>query len=115
MNTVQRIKSICKERKIPISRLESDLGFGNAYISGLKKGTVPDDRLKLISEYLGLSMNYLITGEEPNSEFTPEQATLDLLLSQDMELKEALKLYATLSDEKKKHIVETIKIMSEEK
>lgn len=37
MNAVERVKAICKERKIRISKLESDLGFGNAYISGLKK------------------------------------------------------------------------------
>lgn len=64
MTTVERIKSICKERNIPISRLEKDLNFGNAYIAGLKKGTVPDDRLKLIAEYFGVSVDYLITGKE---------------------------------------------------
>ena len=57
MNTVERIKSICKERKIPISKLEKDLGFGNAYISGLKKGTVPDDRLGKIADYFKVSVN----------------------------------------------------------
>ena len=64
MTTVERIKSICKERKIPISRLEKDLNIGNAYIAGLKKGTVPDDRLRLISKYLDVSVEYLMTGKE---------------------------------------------------
>lgn len=68
MNTVERIKSICKERKIPVSRLEKDLNFGNAYIAGLKKGTVPDDRLRLISKYLDVSVEYLMTGEETERE-----------------------------------------------
>lgn len=68
MNTVERIKSICKERKIPVSRLEKDLNFGNAYIAGLKKGTVPDDRLGLISKYLNVSVEYLMTGEETEKE-----------------------------------------------
>ena len=85
MNTVERIKSICKERKIPISRLESDLKFGNAYISGLKKGTVPDDRLKLIADYLNVSMNFLITGEDNRIEtpaFEKEHIELITLYSQ---------------------------------
>ena len=85
MNTVERIKSICKERKIPISRLESDLKFGNAYISGLKKGTVPDDRLKLIADYLNVSMNFLITGEDNRAEtpiFEKEHIELITLYSQ---------------------------------
>lgn len=115
MNTVQRIKSICKERKIPISRLESDLGFGNAYISGLKKGTVPDDRLKLISEYLGLSMNYLITGKEKESAFTPESAHLVAKLRNDAELVKALEKYFLMTPDKKKHVIDTINMLSEGK
>ena len=66
MNTVERIKYICKQRKLPLSQLENDLGFGNAYISGLKKGSIPDDRLLKISEYLGVSVIYLMTGSESN-------------------------------------------------
>ena len=63
MNTVERIKGICKERRIPISRLERDLGFANAYISQLRKGVVPSDRLAMIADYLGVSTQYLIDGE----------------------------------------------------
>lgn len=68
MNTVERVKDICKKRKIPLSRLEKDLGFANAYISQLKKGTFPDERLAAISDYLGLSIEYLMTGKEDSRE-----------------------------------------------
>lgn len=64
MNGVERLKAICKERKIPISRLEKDLGFGNGYISQLKKGTFPYDRAVKIAEYLGITVEYLIDGIE---------------------------------------------------
>lgn len=37
MNTVDRIKEICKERRIPLSRLEKACGFANGYIGQLKK------------------------------------------------------------------------------
>lgn len=63
MNTVERLKEICKERHIAISRLERECGFSNGYIGQLKKGTIPDDRLKRISEFLDLSVDYLMTGE----------------------------------------------------
>jgi transcriptional regulator with XRE-family HTH domain len=59
MNSVERVKSICKERKIPLSRLEKDLGFANGYIGQLKKGTFPDDRIYKIAEYLHLSVDYI--------------------------------------------------------
>ena len=111
MNTVERIKSICKERKIPISKLEKDLSFVNAYISGLKKGTVPDDRLRLISNYLGVSVEFLMSGSE--NKYSDEDAILDARISEDTELKEAIKKYYTLDDRKKKHVIELINLLSE--
>ncbi len=68
MNSVDRVKNICKERKIPISRLERDLGFSNGYISQLKKGTFPADRLNSIANYLNLSPQYIMTGQENEAE-----------------------------------------------
>lgn len=64
MTTVERIKAICKERKIPLSKLERECGFANAYISQLKKGYLPDDRLRTISEYLEVSIDFLQYGKE---------------------------------------------------
>lgn len=60
MNTVERIKAICKERGIPIARLERECGFANGYISQLRKGTVPDNRLIIIANYLGVTVDYLL-------------------------------------------------------
>ena len=60
MNSVDLVKSICRERHIPISRLERECGFSNGYIAGLKKGTFPAQRLQIIAEYLGVSMKYLM-------------------------------------------------------
>ena len=68
MNSVERVKAICKERKIAISKLEKDLGFSNGYIGQLRKGVFPADRLMAISDYLELSVDYLATGEEPEKE-----------------------------------------------
>ena len=63
MTSVDKVKSICKERKIPISRLERDLKYANGYIGQLRKGTFPDDRLVEIANYLNVPTLYL-TGEE---------------------------------------------------
>lgn len=64
MNSVERVKSICKERKIPISKLEKDLGYSNGYIGQLRKGVFPANRLAAIADYLNVSSSYLMTGEE---------------------------------------------------
>lgn len=64
INSVDKVKSICKERKIPISKLEKDLGFSNGYISQLKKGVFPADRLIAISDYLNVSIFDLTGGDK---------------------------------------------------
>ena len=64
MNSVERVKSLCKGRKIPISKLEKDLGFSNGYIGQLRKGVFPADRLASIANYLNVSTEYLLNGTE---------------------------------------------------
>ncbi|MCJ7837478.1 helix-turn-helix domain-containing protein [Cuneatibacter sp. NSJ-177] len=64
MSSVDKVKVLCKEKKIPISKLEKELGFSNGYIGQLKKGVFPDDRLKKIADYLGVSIDYLTTGDK---------------------------------------------------
>ena len=59
MNEVELVKKYCKEHKIPLSRLEKDLGFCNGYIGQLKKGVFPSDRLLKIADYLGVPLNEL--------------------------------------------------------
>lgn len=71
MNSVERVKAICKEKRIPIYKLEKDLGYANGYISQLKKGTFPADRLHEIADYIGVSVDYLLTGEESEKKSEP--------------------------------------------
>ena len=75
MNSVERVKTICKDRKIPISKLERDLGYSNGYIGQLRKGTFPNDRLKEIAEYLEVSIDYLMTGEETKGYYLNEETS----------------------------------------
>lgn len=72
MNSVERVRAICSERKIPISRLERDLGFSNGYIGQLRKGVFPADRLAMIADYLGVNTYYLLTGEGTEKAPTPK-------------------------------------------
>lgn len=117
MNTVERIKSICKERKIAISKLEKECGFSNGYIGQLRKGTVPDDRLRVVAKYLDLSVEYLMTGEEPQMDYLYTNENSDLLIEITMKLKndkafaERMARYMRLSDEGKKYADNSIDLM----
>lgn len=64
MNAVERVKQILKERHIAVSKLERDLHFSNGYVSTLKKGTFPADRLDAIARYLNVSPQYLLYGDQ---------------------------------------------------
>jgi transcriptional regulator with XRE-family HTH domain len=112
MNTVERVKELCKERGVSFHKLEMDLGFGNAYIGQLKKGTIPYDRLVKIAKYFGVSTWYLETGDN-TSPYSDDMAEMVSQIRNDVELSKALTKYFTLSDDKKKHVVELINLLSE--
>lgn len=114
MNAVERVKTICKERKIPISKLESDCGFANGYIGQLRKGVFPDDRILKIAEYLNVSVDYLMTGNEV--QFIAETAKKDVLLTEmSSRIKEyALKL-AEMPKEKQEQIMSLIDMLEDKK
>lgn len=85
MNSVERVKAICKERRIPISRLEKELGYSNGYIGQLRKGVFPADRLKEIADYLELSADFLMTGNEASAEQSSLTAKDERDIAKDME------------------------------
>ena len=64
MTQVERVRAICKEKKIPISRLETDLGYGNGTFNPKKSENISSDRVYPIAQYLDVSVEYLLTGEE---------------------------------------------------
>lgn len=68
MNAVERIKRICKERDIAISRLEKACGFSNGYIRSLREGTMPADRLFTVASFLNVSPEYLVSGKHAPKE-----------------------------------------------
>ena len=59
MNEVEKVKKLCKEKGIPISKLEKDCGFANGYIGQLKKGVFPSNRLIKIAKYLDVPLTTL--------------------------------------------------------
>lgn len=102
MNTVEFLKSILKERHIPMSRIERDLGFANGYIGQLRKGTFPYDRLVKIADYLEVSPDYLASCGAASA-----AVPLDMELS-DAE-SELLSGFRQLSDEDRDAVLRTIK------
>lgn len=60
MTTVERVRDICKQKRIPISRLEKDLGFGNGFLNPKKITDIPVERLVKIAEYFNMSIEEIL-------------------------------------------------------
>lgn len=60
MTLKERIQNLCKENKIPVSKLESDLGFGGGYVSKMDKSTPTTAKIQSIAKYLNVSIDYLL-------------------------------------------------------
>ena len=64
MTVYERIESLRKERKISQGNLEKELGFSNGSISKWKTSMSKPERLQKIADYFGVTVDYLMTGNE---------------------------------------------------
>ena len=111
MTTLENIKKLCREKKnISITTLEQELGYSNGSLAKAKD--IPSSRIYDISNYLGVSMDYIMTGEE--TRFTIENANLDVQLArQQIRMKEYMLRLANLPEEKRNQIMSLIDMLDE--
>lgn len=110
MTVLERIKETAREKKnISLTVLEQELGYSNGSLAKAKD--IPSGRIMEISNYLNVSMNYLMTGKE--SEFTIEMANKDLALSN---MSKRIKDYALILNqmpaEQQEHIISLIDMLN---
>ena len=55
-----KISALCKERGISIAKLERETGLGNATIRGGETSSPTVDKLKLVADYFGVSIDNLV-------------------------------------------------------
>lgn len=110
MTVLERIKSLCRTKKnISITTLEQTLGYSNGSLAKAKD--IPSSRIMEIANFLEVSVEYLMTGND--NRFSIENAELmaDIMLNNEM--LETIKKFQKLNNEKKKHIIELIMMFSE--
>lgn len=66
-NSVEFVRSICQQRRIPVSTLEKACGFSNGYLNPKKMTRIPYDRAVLIGNYLNIPASKILTGEDPEN------------------------------------------------
>lgn len=96
MTTLENIKKICREKKnISVTTLEQELGYSNGSLAKAKD--IPSSRICEIANYLGVSMEYIMTGEKPEIPgFEPEHLEL-------------IELYSKLKTEQKSAVLNLLR------
>lgn len=69
----EKVNELCKARKTTITRMSEEIGLSNAAATSWKKGSIPKaSTLTKISDYFGVSTDYLLGQEEQKKSPTPE-------------------------------------------
>lgn len=61
---LSRVRTLCDENGISISRLERETGLGNATIRGWATSSPTVDKLKLVADYFGVSVDDLLNPDK---------------------------------------------------
>ncbi len=87
-NFYKRYCELCAKAGKSVSGVAAAVGLSNAAANGWKKGKIPNDTtLTKLSEYFGVTVEYLKTGEEKAPTQTGERSDDELT----MQILEALK------------------------
>ena len=113
----ENFEKLCKEKNVKPATVSKATGVATSTLSNWKKDgyTPKQSTLQPIADYFNVSIDYLMTGKEPETkEYSSEAAHLVAKIRNDTELSKALLKYFELSDVKKKHVVELINLLSGE-
>ena len=64
----ERVKQLCKEKGISMNAAESEMGLAKGYISKLDNSNPNQKTLQKMSDYFGVSVEFLISGKEDSRE-----------------------------------------------
>lgn len=109
----ENFELLCKYKDIKPSQVSNVTGISTATLTSWKQGkyTPKQDKLQLIADFFGVSVDYLMTGK--TNEFSIEMAKKDVELSlMSDRLKEYALKMATLSKENQELIMNMIDKLS---
>lgn len=109
-------EKLLSEKGVTAYKVSQETGIGRSTFTDWKSGRSEPKQEKLIkiADYFGVSVDYLMTGEEPKlDKYSDEITHLAKKIRNDTELSNALLKYFELSDVKKKHVVELINLLGE--
>lgn len=105
----KRFDELRKLQGVTVYAVSKATGITTTTFTNWKNGkyTPKRDKMELISQYFNVSVDYLMTGKEP--QFTIEMADIDAeLIMQEKRLKEYFLKIAEMTSEQKEYIMSTI-------
>ena len=103
MTLKERVRALARSNNISLPALEETLGFGAGTISKWDRSTPNADKLNAVAKYFGVSMDYLLTGEDDRTIVANESQINDQTTRSERDiarrLKQILKDLKTLQDD----------------
>lgn len=110
----ENFEKLLKEKGVKPSDVAKATGIKTSTLTSWKqdKYTPKNDKLSLIADYFGVSVEYLTTGIDKSldEKYGDEMTHLYALIRNDVKLATALHKYFSLSEEKKEYVVGLINI-----
>ena len=77
MSLYDNVKQAAKSKGYSINKLEQELGFARSYIGKFRTITPSADKIQKIADFLGVSSEYLMTGQDTSKTVPPELTPRD--------------------------------------
>lgn len=77
MGLYEQIRDIAKSKGYSVNRLEQELGFARSSINKFNKNKPSVEKLQQIADFLNVSLDFLMTGQEESKEKAPELTARD--------------------------------------
>ena len=74
----ERVKDLCKQKGISMNFAEMEIGLAKGYISKLDKSNPNAKTLQKIADYFGVSVEFLIHGEDSENKYYINDETAQL-------------------------------------
>lgn len=113
-------ENLCKSRNIKPADVSRATGIATSTLTNWKKGkyTPKQDKLQLIANYLGTSVDYLMTGQEPSIDFLYSDENVEFLIeiqkhAQDINFVNRIQKYMDLIESDPKLVDDFIEIQKQ--
>ena len=79
MDITERIRELCRKNGTSVTKLEKALGYGNGSITKDSTKSLKCDRAIAIARYFNVSVEYLLTGEDPAAGFGLSREEIEII------------------------------------